>query len=453
MDTKILKQKILDLAIRGKLVPQDPNDEPASILLERIRKEREELIAQGKLKRSKTTTDNQHYQKFPFEIPSNWEWCKINDFAYVASGSTPEKSAFVEKGIPYLKMYNLRNQQIDFQYHPQYIKEDVHFGKLQRSKTEVGDLIMNIVGPPLGKMAIIPSSLPDCNFNQAAVLIRPIMHKECIVKYLFYYLSEMSEIKSIQTRGNAGQDNISLTQCLNIRVPMPPLAEQARIVHEIERWFSEISIIEDSKTDLLDTINQTKYKILDLAIHGKLVPQDPDDEPASALLKRINPNAKPCDTSHYENLPKNWVIYKLKEIAKVTNGKNQSKVTNVNGKYPIYGSGGVIGYADDFLCEENSTIIGRKGTINNPILVTTKFWNVDTAFGMTPNLGINFKYFFYFCKSFDFTKLDKSTTLPSLTKSNIEQIEIPVPPEKEQQRIVGVIDKVFTVIDSITTDL
>lgn len=143
----------------------------------------------------------------------------------------------------------------------------------------------------------------------------------------------------------------------------------------------------------------------------------------------------------------------MKDIAIVTNGKNQSNVTNANGQYPIYGSGGIIGYADDFLCEENSTIIGRKGTINNPILVKTKFWNVDTAFGMKPKASIDFKYFFYFCKSFDFTKLDKSTTLPSLTKSNIEQIEIPLPPEEEQRRIVGMIDKVFTYIDGITAEL
>lgn len=144
---------------------------------------------------------------------------------------------------------------------------------------------------------------------------------------------------------------------------------------------------------------------------------------------------------------------KLKDIAKVTNGKNQSKVINVNGKYPIYGSGGVIGYADDFLCEENSTIIGRKGTINNPILVTTKFWNVDTAFGITPYNGMDFKFFFYFCKSFDFTQLDKSTTLPSLTKSNIELIEIPLPPENEQRRLVSMIDRIFTCIDCITIEL
>ena len=189
-------------------------------------------------------------------------------------------------------MYNLRNQKIDFDFKPQYIKTETHNGKLQRSRTEVGDLIMNIVGPPLGKLAIIPPSLPQANFNQAAVLIRPLLHKAILTKYLFYYLSEMSEINSISTKGSAGQVNISLTQSQNMRVPLPPLSEQKRIIAELECYFDLISTIEQSQSDLQDTIKQAKNKILDLAIHGILVSQDPNDEPASELLKRINPKAE-----------------------------------------------------------------------------------------------------------------------------------------------------------------
>ena len=460
MDTKLLKQKILDLAIRGKLVPQDPNDEPASVLLERIRDEREKLIAEGKLKRTKTTTDNRHYENgksMSFEIPVSWEWCKVDDFAYVASGSTPDKSAFVEKGIPYLKMYNLKNQKIDFDFKPQYIKEEVHNGKLQRSRTEVGDLIMNIVGPPLGKLAIIPSSLPQCNFNQAAVLIRPYAFKDILVKYLFYYLSQMSEIESIFTRGSAGQVNISLTQAQNMRVPMPPLAEQKRIIAEITHWFSLIDEIDTNKQDLLGFVDQAKSKVLDLAIHGKLVPQNPSDEPVIEVLKRINPNFVPCDTSYFENLPfevpQNWVWVKLGMVAKVIHGRNQSTVANPNGKYPIYGSGGIMGFADDYLCPEHCTIIGRKGTINNPILVETKFWNVDTAFGICPSECVDYLYLYYFCKSFNFAKLDKSTTLPSLTKASVEQIYIPLPPLAEQKLIAAKATILLNILNKITAEL
>ena len=306
MDTKALRQKILDLAIHGKLVPQDPNDESASVLLERIKAEKERLIKEGKIKKSKKsakTSDTPHYENVPFEVPSLWVWCKLGDIAYVASGSTPDKTCFVEKGIPYIKMYNLRNQEIDFEFHPQYITEEIHNSKLCRSRTEVGDLIMNIVGPPLGKLAKIPTTLPQANFNQAAVLIRPYKYKEDLVLYLKSYLEEMSEINSIATRGSAGQVNISLTQSQNMRIPLPPLAEQQRIVTEIEKWFALINQIEQGKTDLQTIIKQTKSKILDLAIHGKLVPQDPNDEPAIELLKRINPCFTPCDNGHYKQLP------------------------------------------------------------------------------------------------------------------------------------------------------
>lgn len=452
MNTKALRQKILDLAIHGKLVPQDPNDEPASVLLERIKAEKERLIKEGKIKRSKKSaksSDTPHYENVPFELPNSWVWCRLEDIAYVASGSTPDKTCFVENGVPYIKMYNLRNQKIDFAYHPQYITEEVHNGKLQRSRTEVGDLIMNIVGPPLGKLAIIPTTLPQANFNQAAVLIRPYKFKEVLVSYLKVYLEEMSEINSIATRGSAGQVNISLTQSQNMRIPIPPLNEVRRIIEEVSKYDILIDSLKQNITDIQNLIAYTKSKILDLAIHGKLVPQDPNDEPAIELLKRINPDFTPCDNGHYTQLPEGWAICKMKQITSITNGKSQKNVETLNGIYPIYGSGGVIGRANQYLCIAGSTIIGRKGTINNPIFVEEHFWNVDTAFGLKANDAILDKYLYYFCLSFDFSKLDKSTAMPSLTKTSIGNVLIPIPPYKEQERIVAKIDMVLDTMNEI----
>ena len=452
MDTKALRQKILDLAIHGKLVPQDPNDEPASVLLERIKAEKERLIKEGKIKRSKKSaksSDTPHYENVPFEVPSSWVWCRLEDIAYVASGSTPDKTCFVENGVPYIKMYNLRNQKIDFAYHPQYITEEVHNGKLQRSRTEVGDLIMNIVGPPLGKLAIIPTTLPQANFNQAAVLIRPYKFKEVLVSYLKVYLEEMSEINSIATRGSAGQVNISLTQSQNMRIPIPPLNEVRRIIEEVSKYDILIDSLKQNITDIQNLIAYTKSKILDLAIHGKLVLQDPNDEPAIELLKRINPDFTPCDNGHYTQLPEGLAICKMKQITSITNGKSQKNVETLNGIYPIYGSGGVIGRANQYLCIAGSTIIGRKGTINNPIFVEEHFWNVDTAFGLKANDAILDKYLYYFCLSFDFSKLDKSTAMPSLTKTSIGNVLIPIPPYKEQERIVAKIDMVLDTMNEI----
>ena len=385
----------------------------------------------------------------PFEVPNSWVWCRLEDIAYVASGSTPDKTCFVENGVPYIKMYNLRNQKIDFAYHPQYITEEVHNGKLQRSRTEVGDLIMNIVGPPLGKLAIIPTTLPQANFNQAAVLIRPYKFKEVLVSYLKVYLEEMSEINSIATRGSAGQVNISLTQSQNMRIPIPPLNEVRRIIEEVSKYDILIDSLKQNITDIQNLIAYTKSKILDLAIHGKLVLQDPNDEPAIELLKRINPDFTPCDNGHYTQLPEGWAICKMKQITSITNGKSQKNVETLNGIYPIYGSGGVIGRANQNLCIAGSTIIGRKGTINNPIFVEEHFWNVDTAFGLKANDAILDKYLYYFCLSFDFSKLDKSTAMPSLTKTSIGNVLIPIPPYKEQERIVAKIDMVLDTMNEI----
>ena len=452
MDTKALRQKILDLAIHGKLVPQDPTEEPASVLLELNKAEKERLIKEGKTKRSKKsakTSDTPHYENVPFEVPRSRVWWRLEDIAYVASGSTPDKTCFVENGVPYIKMYNLRNQKIDFAYHPQYITEEVHNGKLQRSRTEVGDLIMNIVGPPLGKLAIIPTTLPQANFNQAAVLIRPYKFKEVLVSYLKVYLEEMSEINSIATRGSAGQVNISLTQSQNMRIPIPPLNEVRRIIEEVSKYDILIDSLKQNITDIQNLIAYTKSKILDLAIHGKLVPQDPNDEPAIELLKRINPDFTPCDNGHYTQLPEGWAICKMKQITSITNGKSQKNVETLNGIYPIYGSGGVIGRANQYLCIAGSTIIGRKGTINNPIFVEEHFWNVDTAFGLKANDAILDKYLYYFCLSFDFSKLDKSTAMPSLTKTSIGNVLIPIPPYKEQERIVAKIDMVLDTMNEI----
>ena len=228
---KKLRQQLLQDAVQGKLVEQNKKDEPASELLKKIKAEKEKLIAEKKIKKEKELPPIKP-EEIPFEIPENWVWCRLGEIAYITSGSTPSQTSFAASGIPYLKMYNLRNQKIDFFHKPQYIKEEIHNGQLKRCRAYPGDVIMNIVGPPLGKIAIIPDDLPECNFNQAAVLIRP-MKKE-MNYFIFWYLNELSEIRAIETKGVAGQDNISVTQAHNMRVPLPPLTEQKRIVQKLD---------------------------------------------------------------------------------------------------------------------------------------------------------------------------------------------------------------------------
>lgn len=236
-----LRRAYLKDAIKGKLIEQDPKDKPASLLLEKIKSIKNKWIKDKVIKNPKPIPPILDYET-KFDIPASWVWCRLGEFAYITSGNTPKSSAFVSEGIPFLKMYNLRGQKIDFEYKKQFIKESVHNGPLKRCRAFPGDLIMNIVGPPLGKLAIIPENLPECNFNQAAVLIRPT--KLEINKYLFWYLSEMSEINEIETKGVAGQNNISVTQAHNMKIPLPPLSEQKRIVSRLDELMQSCDELE-----------------------------------------------------------------------------------------------------------------------------------------------------------------------------------------------------------------
>ena len=136
----------------------------------------------------------------------------------------------------------------------------------------------------------------------------------------------------------------------------------------------------------------------------------------------------------------NWENVEWSSVLEIKNGKSQKKVIDENGQFPIYGSGGIMGHANDYLCEPGTTIIGRKGSINNPIFVSTKFWNVDTAFGLCPGNSLDNKFFYYFCLTYNFLKHNKATTLPSLTKSDLLKIKIPLPPLPIQKKIAAILD-------------
>ena len=455
MNTKQIRQTILDLAIRGALVPQDPTDEPASVLLERIRAEKEQLIKDKKLKRDKK--DNEPIDEVPFELPEGWEWCRLGEIAYIAAGSTPESSSFVNKGIPYLKVYNLRNQAIDFDYKPQYIKESIHNGILKRSKTEIGDLIMNIVGPPLGKLAIIPTSLPESNFNQAAVLIRPYLYKNIINKYLFYFLSEMSEINSISTKGSAGQINISLSQSKNIRVPLPPLAEQHRIAQKVEQLLTIVDTIEQLQEELRDLVKQTKNQVLNYAIAGKLTHQDPNDEPAEVLLKRIGKTTTTAADTPYEKLPRGWACTQLQVLCQLLDGEKKEAVS-----LPYLDVAFLRGRTESNYKEsgryipKNTHLILVDGENSGEIFTTTtEGYQGSTLKILNISKEINEQYLFYVLKKEQqlFKESKTGSAIPHLNKKLFKELKVLLPPLAEQHRIVQQIENYFTAFDQIEKEL
>ena len=328
MDTKALRQKILDLAIHGKLVPQDPNDEPASVLLERIKAEKERLIKEGKIRRSKKsakTSDTPHYENVPFEVPKSWVWCKLEDIVCELKYGTSEKSSSVGK-IAVLRMGNITNVgTIDYS-NLVYSSNDED---IEQYSLEKYDLLFNRTNSSewVGKTAIYKDEQPAI-YAGYLIRIRPLLISPDYLNTVMnsgYYREWCYNVKT----DAVNQSNINAKKLSQLMIPIPPLREQGRIVAEIDKWISLIDIVKNGKGDLQTVIKQAKSKILDLAIHGKLVPQDPNDEPAIELLKRINPDFTPCDNGHSEKfpyeIPESWVWCGHNSILDISGGAQPSK--------------------------------------------------------------------------------------------------------------------------------
>ena len=206
--------------------------------------------------------------------------------AKVQSGGTP-KEGFSARGVPFLKVYNIVNQKVAFDYKPQYIESSIHHGSMAKSRTQPGDVLMNIVGPPLGKVAIVPADRNEWNINQAITLFRP--SERISTGWLYCILCSGVNIADIihETRGSAGQVNISLSQCRDFVFPVPTVVEQAEIVRRVEALFALADRIETRCTTARAQAQRLTPLVLAKAFRGELVPQDPNDEPASALLARI----------------------------------------------------------------------------------------------------------------------------------------------------------------------
>lgn len=460
MNTKLLKQKILDLAIRGKLVPQDPNDEPASELLKRIHAEKEKLIAEGKIKRSKKTGDKPHYENVnaPFEIPESWEWVKLDELAQYKKGpfgSSLTKAMFVKEGVDTFKVYEQKNAiQKDSTIGTYYISKE-HFERLNAFEVQPNDIIVSCAGT-IGETYILPKDIKRGVINQALMFVR--LYLPTITPFYLIYFDFIIKSSSQQDSKGTAIKNIPPFEILkNYLFPLPPLQEQERIIAEVEKWFALIDKIEDNKQDLQDYIKQTKSKILSLAIHGKLVPQDSNDEPAIKLLKRINPNATICDTSHYGNLPTNWSITTMSNLCRIIDGEKQSNINRIylDVKYLRGKSDGEYLMSGKFV-PANSTMILVDGENSGEIFTTTIDGYQGSTFKILDISKEMYKPFvLYIIMSYQRQLRENKvgSAIPHLNKKLFREIVVGVPPYEEQKRIVAKIDELISFFDSILLEL
>lgn len=474
MDTKKLRQKILDLAIHGKLVPQDPNDEPASVLLERIRAEKERLIKEGKIKRSRKTTktsdDACDKQEVPFEVPSGWVWTIINEVGNIVTGGTPQKDIkeYYGGSIPFYKPNDLE-QGINTLTAADHLSI---LGFEQSRKLPINSVLVTCIGATIGKTGRI---LKEGTCNQQ---INAVIHNQSINPLYLYYIL-VSEYFQHLIRSNASATTLPILNKSNfskLRIPLPPLAEQQRIAAEIKRWFNLIDIIEQGKADLQITIKQAKNKILELAIHGKLVPQDPNDEPASELLKRINPKAEiTCDNGHYPKLPYsipyNWVWVPHNNIINIIGGAQPPK-----SQFREYFSDGYIrlyqirDYGESplpvYIPIETATKQTKKGDIllarygaslGKVFRAEAGAYNVAMAKASVKYFNLideNYLYFFYLSNIYQEKILSISRTAQAgFNNGDFVTMFFPLPPLTEQRRIAENIEHLFIILKTIEENL
>ena len=464
MDTKKLRQKILDLAIRGKLVPQDPNDEPASVLLERIKAEKERLIKEGKIKKSKKsakTSDTPHYQNVPFEIPDNWVSVPVSELFYL----NPKSEIADNIHIGFIPMACVDDGFSGNHYFEKRIWKEVKKGYCHFQN---GDIGIAKISPCFENLkSTIFQNLPN-NYGAGTtelVILRPLNIHAKFYLYLFksqWYISEGTKY----FKGVVGQQRVHKGIFTDLQIPLPPLAEQYRIVAEIEKWFALIDQIEQGKVDLQTTIKQTKSKILDLAIHGKLVPQDPNDEPAIELLKRINPNFTPCDNGHRRKLPQGWAYCQLGNVLKITMGQSP-KGDSLNNKKGIEFHQGKICFSDKFLldsgiytneptkiAEPNSILLCVRAPVGVVNITKNQICIGRGLCALTPFEG-NADFYFYLLQTLQdsFDNQSTGTTFKAISGEIIRNENIILPPLAEQQRIVQKIEELFHVLDNIQNAL
>ena len=474
MDTKKLRQKILDLAIRGKLVPQDPADEPASVLLERIKAEKEQLIKEGKIKRSKKsskTTDTPHYQNVPFEVPNSWVWCRLEDIVCELKYGTSEKSSSVGKRVV-LRMGNITNVgTIDYS-NLVYSSNDED---IEQYSLEKDDLLFNRTNSSewVGKTAIYKEEQPAI-YAGYLIRVRPLLISPDYLNTVMnsgYYRDWCYNVKT----DAVNQSNINAQKLSQLMIPIPPLKEQGRIVTEMDKWISLIDIVKNAKDDLQTIIKQTKCKILDFAIHGKLVPQDPKDEPAIELLKRINPDFTPCDNGHYENLPfpipRNWAWVRHNDILEISGGAQPAKLHFSSELHPNYIRLYQIRDYGDNPCpvyiplemaskrtQRGDILLARYGgSLGKVFRAEDGAYNVAMAkiiFKYDSLLDIDFAYYLYLSKLYQGKLQEVSRTAQAGFNANdFNDLYFPIPPLHEQRRIVEKIRTVYHVIDKITEEL
>ena len=523
IDTKALREKVLDLAIRGKLVPQDPNDEPASVLLKKIREQKKQMVKDGELKAKNIKNDtiifkgddNLHYEQFadgsvkciedeiPFDVPDGWAWSRLRNLFLVGSAKRVLQSEWKSNGIPFYRAREIVKLANDAYVNNDLFISEEHYRNLKETYgvPAAGDLMVTGVGT-IGKVYVVKEG-DTFYYKDASVLCFENKYSGIVSEYAKLMIDSpllQSQIH-IKTYGNT-VDTITITTANEYLCALPPVAEQQRIVDSINNTISLIDSLESNYQDISAMTIILKSKVLDLAIRGKLVPQNPEDEPAAILLDRIRAEKEELiksgkikrdkkesvifkgeDNSYYQNVPNNWSIASLSEIttSQLLNDGDWILSDNMDSAGEVkliqLGSVGFLEYIDKgfkYLTNEmfeylNCTeihsgymlinrIVSDKMTVCIlPEISGKKITTVDTCWVAPKENWYNLKFILYSLASPQYQSsvlfYSSGTTRKRISKTNLIALPLAIPPLAEQKRIVEAIETIFAEFDEITNSI
>ncbi|MDX1492378.1 MAG: restriction endonuclease subunit S [Pseudohongiellaceae bacterium] len=521
---KKLRELILELAVRGKLVPQDPNDEPASELLKRIQAERAKLVVEGKIKKSKQLQAISEEEKL-YELPKNWEWARFQQVYDVRDG-THDTPRYCDSGFPLITSKNLYSGELDFS-DVKYISEEDHLKIKERSGVNRNDILFAMIGS-IGNPVIVDTDIEFSIKNVA--LLKPYSDDLSNMNFLLKYLL-IASVKMRSEAAGAVQSFVSLGILRNYLIALPPLAEQRRIVAKVDELMALCDQLETQHIDaaeaheklvshLLGTLTQSqsaedfsenwqriakhfdtlfttessidvlKQTILQLAVMGKLVPQDPNDEPASELLKRIQAEkaklvaggkrrkakSLPAITEVDKTflLPLGWEWVRLGQIGDWGAGATplRSNSAYYGGTMPWFKSGELTAdFIDtseetitDLALKECSLRLNQPGdvlmamygaTIGKSAILKVHGTTNQAVCACTPSAGIYNRYLLFLLKAMNSNFIGQGAggAQPNISREKIIATAIAIPPTREQHRIVAKVDELMVLCDQLKTHL
>ena len=521
IDTVALREKVLDLAIRGKLVPQDPNDEPASVLLERIRAQKQQMVKDGKLKAKDIKDDsiifvgedNLHYEKFangtvkciedeiPFELPSSWSWCRLGVLFAHNTGKALNSSDTTGTRLTYITTSNLYWDRFELDS----LKEmPFTESEIEKCTVRKGDLLV-CEGGDIGRSAIW---LFDDEIRIQNHIHRLRSYIELSNRFYYYVMYLWKRMERIGGQG-IGLQGFSSKALHKLIVPLPPVNEQFSVVEKLDSILGSVDALDELKAEFTVDVECIKKQILDLAIRGKLVPQNPDDEPASVLLERIraekeelikqgkikrdkkesvifkgednsyylvqNGRTTPTDETIVFDLPEPWAWTTLPTIANVELGKTLDRAKNTGKLYPYLRSVNVQWGDIDLLDLKQMRFeddeLEKYSVIKNDLLICEGgdvgrccVWNRDDIFLYQNALhrarmyaNVEPKFYQYVFMSYEskgiLKRISNGVTIKHLTGTTLSFMPVPLPPYDEQLRIIKTIEILFAQLDAIADSL